>query len=186
MPQDIISIRNEIKAEIAKSGWTLTDIVKEINKLHPDNTTTSQNISNKLTRGTLKYSEAREIAFIIGCKIEWVPAANMKKHSAAVTNQATGERMERDTHKQELPTQHQEPPTQTQEPTAATAAYATPVQSRTLLPDSISLEEAAAKIDLKRLPNDILYQMDIAEALGTDALAALLEKARQQLTESKG
>ena len=66
MPQDIISIRNEIKAEIAKSGWTLTDIVKEINKLHPDNTTTSQNISNKLTRGTLKYPEAREIAFIIG------------------------------------------------------------------------------------------------------------------------
>lgn len=56
MPQDIINIRNEIKSEIAKSGWTLTDIVKEMNKLHPENTTTSQNISNKLTRGTLKYS----------------------------------------------------------------------------------------------------------------------------------
>ena len=25
-----INIRNEIKAEIAKSGWTLTDIVKEM------------------------------------------------------------------------------------------------------------------------------------------------------------
>lgn len=177
MPQDIISIRNEIKAEIAKSGWTLTDIVKEMNKLHPDNTTTSQNISNKLTRGTLKYSEAREIAFIIGCKIEWVPAANMKKHSAAVTNQAIDERMKRDAHKQELPTQHQELSNQTQE---STAAHASPAKSCTLLPDSISLEEAAAKVDLKRLPNDILYQMDIAEAIGTDALAALLEKARQQ------
>jgi len=72
MSQDIINIRNEIKSEIAKSGWTLTDIVKEMNKLHPENTTTSQNISNKLTRGTLKYSEAKEIAFIIGRNIEWV------------------------------------------------------------------------------------------------------------------
>lgn len=71
MANDSISIRNEIKAEIAKSGWTLTDIVKEMNKRHPDNETTSQNISNKLTRGTLKYSEAREIADIIGRKIEW-------------------------------------------------------------------------------------------------------------------
>ena len=67
-----INIRNEIKSEIAKSGWTLTDIVKEMNKLHPENTTTSQNISNKLTRGTLKYSEAKEIASIIGRNIEWV------------------------------------------------------------------------------------------------------------------
>lgn len=70
-----INIRNEIKAEIAKSGWTLTDIVKEMNLLHPEETTTSQNISNKLTRGTLKYSEAVEIASIIGKKISWVSAS---------------------------------------------------------------------------------------------------------------
>ena len=69
-----INIRNEIKAEIAKSGWTLTDIVKEMNPLHPEETTTSQNISNKLTRGTLKYSEAVEIASIIGKRISWVSA----------------------------------------------------------------------------------------------------------------
>mgnify|MGYP003311763067 CR=1 FL=1 len=68
-----INIRNEIKAEIAKSGWTLTDIVKEMNRLHPEETTTSQNISNKLTRGTLKYSEALEIANITGRKIIWMP-----------------------------------------------------------------------------------------------------------------
>ncbi len=79
MSQDIINIRNEIKAEIAKSGWTLTDIVKEMNKLHPENTTTSQNISNKLTRGTLKYSEAKEIASIIGRNIEWVSNTKTKE-----------------------------------------------------------------------------------------------------------
>lgn len=74
-----INIRNEIKAEIAKSGWTLTDIVKEMNQLHPEETTTSQNISNKLTRGTLKYSEALEIAAIIGKRISWVPVANVEE-----------------------------------------------------------------------------------------------------------
>ncbi|MGL5435945.1 MAG: LLM class flavin-dependent oxidoreductase [Lachnospiraceae bacterium] len=66
------NIRNEIKSQIARSGWTLTDIVKEMNNRHPDEPTTSQNISNKLTRGTLKYSEAMEITHIIGFKIEWV------------------------------------------------------------------------------------------------------------------
>lgn len=67
------NIRNEIKAQIAKSGWTLTNIVKELNKLHPDAPTTSQNISNKMSRGTIKYAEAKEIAQIIGCAIEWLP-----------------------------------------------------------------------------------------------------------------
>ena len=57
-----INVRNEIKSEIVKSGWTLTDIVKEMNQLHPEKPTTSQNISSKLTRGTLKYAEALEIA----------------------------------------------------------------------------------------------------------------------------
>lgn len=75
MSDDSLSIRNEIKSEIAKSGWTLTNIVREMNKLHPEEQTTSQNISNKLTRGTLKYSEAREIAHIIGRKIKWLPFA---------------------------------------------------------------------------------------------------------------
>ena len=48
-------IRNEIKSYIAKSGMTLTDIISEYNKTHEP--TTTQNISNKLTRGTIKYSD---------------------------------------------------------------------------------------------------------------------------------
>lgn len=67
-----IDIKNEIKSYIAKSGWTLTDIVKEMNKNRPENEqTTTQNISNKLSRGTIKYSECKEIAEIIGFSIEW-------------------------------------------------------------------------------------------------------------------
>ncbi len=64
------NIRNEIKSYIAASGWTLTDIVKELNNRY-DLNTTPQNISNKLTRGTLKYVEAKQIASIIGSKIIW-------------------------------------------------------------------------------------------------------------------
>lgn len=68
----MLNIRNEIKSYIASSGWTLTNIVKEMNKTRSEeDQTTTQNISNKLTRGTIKYAEILEIAEIIGYKIEW-------------------------------------------------------------------------------------------------------------------
>ena len=67
-------IRNEIKSYIARSGWTMTDIVKEMNRVRPaEEHTTTQNITNKLARGTIKYSEVLEIARIIGYEIQWVP-----------------------------------------------------------------------------------------------------------------
>ena len=40
-----------------------------------DHKTTTQNISNKLSRGTIKYSAIKEIADIIGYKIKWVKEA---------------------------------------------------------------------------------------------------------------
>lgn len=70
----INNIRNEIKSYIAQSGCTLTYIVEQMNKNREENQkTTTQNISNKLSRGTIKYSEIKEIADIIGYKIQWVP-----------------------------------------------------------------------------------------------------------------
>jgi len=66
-------IRNEIKSYISKSGWALTEIVEILNKRYPEKPTTTQNISNKLTRGTIKYSEVKEIADIIDFKIDWLP-----------------------------------------------------------------------------------------------------------------
>jgi len=66
------TIKNEIKGYISSSGWTITEIVNKMNENLPDNKkTTVQNISNKLTRGTIKYSEVKEIADIIGMNIEW-------------------------------------------------------------------------------------------------------------------
>lgn len=65
-----MDVKNEIKSYIALSGWTLTDIVKAMNEKYGTDTTT-QNLSNKLTRGTIKYSECKQIAEIIGYEIEW-------------------------------------------------------------------------------------------------------------------
>lgn len=66
------NIRNEIKSYIAASGWSLVDIVAKLNESRENSEkTTPQNISNKLTRGTIKYSEVKEIAEIIGFKVVW-------------------------------------------------------------------------------------------------------------------
>lgn len=64
-------VRNDIKALLAKHGRTLTSVVQEMNNRHPNNKTTIQNVSNKLSRGTIKYSEVIEIAEIVGCQITW-------------------------------------------------------------------------------------------------------------------
>jgi hypothetical protein len=66
------NVGNEIRSYIALSGQTLQNIVKILNENRPqEEQTTPQNISNKLSRGTLKYSEAKEIANAIGFTIEW-------------------------------------------------------------------------------------------------------------------
>ena len=74
LPSNSKNIRNQVKSMIALQGWTLTRVVQKINERHPENAnTTVQNISNKLSRGTIKYSEILEIAEIIGMDISWNP-----------------------------------------------------------------------------------------------------------------
>lgn len=60
-------IHSEIKSLLASHCITLTEVVKIMNDQHPERKkTTVQNISNKLTRGTIKFSEIIEIYNIIG------------------------------------------------------------------------------------------------------------------------
>ena len=67
--EEMTNIRNEVKSKLAESGYSLTDVVEQMNKNRDeDHKTTTQNISNKLSRGTIKYSEIKEIADIIGYK----------------------------------------------------------------------------------------------------------------------
>lgn len=68
---DVMPLKDDLKAIIIKSGWTMTSVVEELNKRH--NTDTSvQNFSSKMIRGTLKYSEVEEVLDIIGYDIEWI------------------------------------------------------------------------------------------------------------------
>lgn len=74
MQPNSTSIRNQVKSMLALQGWTLTRVVQKMNERNPEGVkTTVQNISNKLSRGTIKYSEILEIAEIIGVDISWNP-----------------------------------------------------------------------------------------------------------------
>lgn len=66
-----MSIKNEIRALIVKSGWTITDLVKALNERNGTDQSV-QNFHNKLSRETLRYKDVLEIAEILGYNIEWV------------------------------------------------------------------------------------------------------------------
>jgi len=65
-----VEIKNEINSHLARAGWTLTAVAKELTLKHSKNVTV-QNLSNKLTKGTIRYSEVVEIANIIGYDLVW-------------------------------------------------------------------------------------------------------------------
>ena len=72
-----MDIKKEIKSKLAITGFTLTQVVEKMNEgLPKEQRTTAQNISNKLSRGAIKYSEVKEIAKIIGMEIEWKKTLN--------------------------------------------------------------------------------------------------------------
>jgi len=67
-----MTVKDEVKSLIVKTGWTMSDVIRALNEKYSRNDTV-QNLSNKLSRETLKYKEAQEIAEIIGYAIEWRP-----------------------------------------------------------------------------------------------------------------
>lgn len=64
------NLKNEIKAQITRSGHTMTKLVELLNQKYGKKTTV-QNISNKLTRETISYKEILEIADVLGYEIIW-------------------------------------------------------------------------------------------------------------------
>ncbi len=61
-------IKNEVKSYIIKEGFTMKKIASLLNK---KSKVAPQNLSNKLARGTIKYSEIKQIANILGYEIKW-------------------------------------------------------------------------------------------------------------------
>jgi hypothetical protein len=66
-----MEIKNEIKSILAGSGWTMTDVVKELNNKYERNDSV-QNLSKKLTKETIRYKEIKEIADVMGYELNWV------------------------------------------------------------------------------------------------------------------
>ncbi|ELC8387951.1 LLM class flavin-dependent oxidoreductase (plasmid) [Clostridium perfringens] len=61
--------RNEIKSYITAKGWKMVDLVEALKDYGIN--TTPQALSNKLSRDTLRYSECKAIADIIGYNLVW-------------------------------------------------------------------------------------------------------------------
>lgn len=60
----------KLKAILAGSGHTLTSLVKELKE--QGISTTVQNVSNKIKRGSLNYLEVNDMLNAIGYDIEWI------------------------------------------------------------------------------------------------------------------
>ena len=65
------TIKQQIKIALAERDMTLTDLYKQLIKKY-DKGYSLQNLSSKINRNTLKYSEVQEIAEILQYDIKWI------------------------------------------------------------------------------------------------------------------
>ena len=65
-----MSIRNEIKAQIVRAGMTMQQVVDLLSDEYGWSDSVS-NFSNKLTRGSLRYGEAVQLAEVLGYELVW-------------------------------------------------------------------------------------------------------------------
>ena len=62
-------IRDEIKGYIVLSGWQMGEVANRLSDRKSK--VALQNLSNKLTKETIRYSEVKKIADILGYEIKW-------------------------------------------------------------------------------------------------------------------
>lgn len=65
-----MNIRNEIKAHIVKEGTTMGEVVRTLAVVHGWSASVP-NLSDKLKRSTLRYSEVIELEDVLGYDIVW-------------------------------------------------------------------------------------------------------------------
>ena len=62
--------RNEIKSYITREGMTMTEVVELLADEHGWSSSVP-NLSGKLRRGSLRYTEAVELADVLGYNLVW-------------------------------------------------------------------------------------------------------------------
>ena len=65
-----VNVKNEIKSIIVRSGMTMQQVVELLSEEYGWSDSIS-NFSNKLTRGSLRYREAIQLADVMGYEIVW-------------------------------------------------------------------------------------------------------------------
>ena len=65
-----MNVRNEIKAQIIRTGTTMQQVVDLLSEEYGWSDSIS-NFSNKLSRGSLRYREAIQIADVMGYDLIW-------------------------------------------------------------------------------------------------------------------
>ena len=66
-----MDIRREIKSYIVREGLSMREVLERLSVTHKWSGSLS-NFSGKLQRGTLRYSEAEDIAEVLGYEIVWI------------------------------------------------------------------------------------------------------------------
>ncbi len=64
------NLRNEIKSYIVRSGYTMQEVVDLLSEDYGWSDSVS-NLSNKLQRESLRYTEAVQLADVLGFEIVW-------------------------------------------------------------------------------------------------------------------
>ena len=64
------NLRNEIKSYIVRSGYTMQEVVDRLSEDYGWSDSVS-NLSNKLQRESLRYTEAAQLADALGYEIVW-------------------------------------------------------------------------------------------------------------------
>ena len=70
-----MSVRNEIKAQIVRAGFTMQEVVDLLHDEYGWSDSVS-NLSNKLQRESLRYVEAVQLADALGYEIVWQKRRN--------------------------------------------------------------------------------------------------------------
>ena len=69
------SIRNEIKAQIIRAGFTMQEVVDLLHDEYGWSDSVS-NLSAKLQRESIRYKEVMELANVLDCDIVWQKRRN--------------------------------------------------------------------------------------------------------------
>ena len=66
-----MSVRNEVKAQIIRAGYTMQEAVDLLHEEYGWSDSVS-NLSAKLQRESIRYKEVKELADVLGYDIVWV------------------------------------------------------------------------------------------------------------------